>query len=285
MDPLLVELNEEERKRELKLERMFLRDRSDVLNLPDTEFRRLFRLNKDLYLHLVNELSPYMRQGQRSSKLSISARILASLRFFAVGSYQRCVGGNFLISIAQQTMSETLTEVCNAMENIAPRWIKFPIDREVQQTKKLNFMREFGFPGIVGCIDGTHIAILAPVEDEHLYLNRKRFHSKNVQIICDNNLNILNVNANFPGSSHDAFIWKNSAVYEAMRNDHYIGGNRNTWLIGDSGYPLEPWLLTPIHNPLPGSPEERYNKSLCKARNCVERCIGKSKLCVKLSIN
>lgn len=43
---------------------------------------------------------------------------------------------------------------------------------------------------------------------------------------------------------------------------------------GDSGYPLEPWLLTPVLNAEENSPEARYTHMHVKARNCVERCFG-----------
>ena len=70
-------------------------------------------------------------------------------------------------------------------------------------------MQQFGFPGVIWIIDCTHVAILPPVEDEHIYFSKKRFHSKNVQLICDSNLRIINVNANLGGSTHDTFIWRN----------------------------------------------------------------------------
>lgn len=43
---------------------------------------------------------------------------------------------------------------------------------------------------------------------------------------------------------------------------------------GDSGYPLEPWLMTPLPNQPEGTPKYRYNEALCKARNPVERLFG-----------
>nr|XP_054767429.1 putative nuclease HARBI1 [Lytechinus pictus] len=45
------------------------------------------------------------------------------------------------------------------------------------------------------------------------------------------------------------------------------------FFIGDSGYPLQPWLLTPILRPRTPE-EERFNTSLCKTRVCVERAFG-----------
>lgn len=48
-----------------------------------------------------------------------------------------------------------------------------------------------GFPGVCGCIDCTHIAIVAPSGNlgaennypEHIYVNRKNYHSINTQLV------------------------------------------------------------------------------------------------------
>lgn len=37
--------------------------------------------------------------------------------------------------------------------------------------------------GVIGAIDGTHVAITTPYVDEHLYVNRKRYHSLNVMVV------------------------------------------------------------------------------------------------------
>jgi len=42
------ELEEEEEKENLRLQRIFLRDRSNPFDLPRPEFKRLFRLSKEL---------------------------------------------------------------------------------------------------------------------------------------------------------------------------------------------------------------------------------------------
>ncbi|KAK3930991.1 Putative nuclease [Frankliniella fusca] len=54
----------------------------------------------------------------------------------------------------------------------------------------------------------------------------------------------------------------------------YEGEDRHCWLLGDSGYPLEPWLMTPLPDAPRGSPEYNYTKVHCQCRNPVERCIG-----------
>lgn len=103
---------------------------------------------------------------------------------------------------------------------------------------------EGGFPGVVGLIDGTHISIRAPMEEPEAYINRKKFHSINVQVICDENMVFTNVLAGWPGSVHDSRVLRNSTVYNTAANKF----SENTHLLGDGGYPLQTWLMTPYRN-------------------------------------
>jgi len=53
------------------------------------------------------------------------------------------------------------------------------------------FYRKFEFPGTIGCIDCTHVAIVPPaannnVHPEHIYINRKGYHSINTQLVTIN---------------------------------------------------------------------------------------------------
>ncbi|XP_071629528.1 putative nuclease HARBI1, partial [Temnothorax longispinosus] len=143
--------------------------------------------------------------------------------------------------------------------------------------------RNYKFPGVYGCIDCTHVAIFPPkindeVYPEHAYVNRKRYHSINVQLICDFRLRIINVNARFPGSSHDVYIWNNSNARQ-LAEQIYARYGRNTFcLLGDSGYPLRPWLLTPIANAQPMTPEGRYNERQMSCRSLIKRCNGLLKM-------
>ncbi|KAK4882374.1 hypothetical protein RN001_005693 [Aquatica leii] len=49
-------------------------------------------------------------------------------------------------------------------------------------------------------------------------------------------------------------------------------------MIGDSGYPLRPWLLTPLVHVEADTPEERYNRAQMRARSVIERLNGVLKL-------
>lgn len=169
-------------------------------------------------------------------------------------------------------------EVTNAVyDHLAATKIKFPTTvREINESKQL-FWEKFQFPGVLGIVDCTHVGILKPTEQEHTFVNRRSYHSLNVQLISDAELKIINVNSNFPGSCHDAFVWRQSTIRDHLLQQ-YNNGLRRTWLVGDSGYPLEPILMMPILSPPEDSPEHRFNNRLSSARNVIERCNGVLKM-------
>ena len=75
-----------------------------------------------------------------------------------------------------------------------------------------------------------------------------------------------NIVVKWPVATQDAFILANSNIPAVMEN-------QNGWLLGDSGYGLKKWLMTPLLNP--NAPQEvRYNKTHCKSRNTVGRAFG-----------
>ncbi|KAM7302090.1 putative nuclease HARBI1 [Ixodes scapularis] len=92
-------------------------------------------------------------------------------------------------------------------------------------------------------------------------------------IVCDADLCIQSIDATFPGSVHDSFVWRMSFLREAFLQGHAV--RENECLLGDSGYPLEPWLMTPVPgNHAAATDEARFNRAHRSTRSVVERCIG-----------
>lgn len=121
----------------------------------------------------------------RSSSVSPVLKLVATLRFFAEGSYQTGIGNEFVAGLAQSTFSKSLGQICDILEEqICPQFIKFPTTDTEKEIIKLRFYEKFGFPGVIGCVDGTHIKIIPPIKRErHLYINRKGFYSLNIMIV------------------------------------------------------------------------------------------------------
>lgn len=119
------------------------------------------------------------------------------------------------------------------------------------------------FTGVIGAIDCTHVPIQCPNRQEgELFRNRKGYFSLNVQVIGDAERCVRHIVARWPGSAHDARIFNESTV-----RDEFEHGARNNdgIILGDSAYPLLPYLITPI--PAPATPaQRRFNRGHCSTR-------------------
>lgn len=126
-----------------------------------------------------------MKIGVRSTFVSNTIKLAATLRFLGQGSYQLSVGNDFHLGLSQPVVSIILSETLNVLEGvICPLWIKLKMTEEEKTEAKLEFFEKTGFPGVIGCVDGTHIKILAPnKQDQHLYYNRKGYFSLNAMVV------------------------------------------------------------------------------------------------------
>nr|XP_043902285.1 putative nuclease HARBI1 [Solea senegalensis] len=129
-----------------------------------------------------------------------------------------------------------------------------------------------GFPNVLGCIDCSHVRIVAPSGPvERDYVDRRNDHSLNVQMICDANYLITNIEAKWPGGVHDARIFRASSVAQRLAQREFEG-----ILLGDRGYPCLPYLLTPYSDPGTEA-EEAFNGALNSTRARIEMVFGQLK--------
>ncbi|XP_017463092.1 PREDICTED: putative nuclease HARBI1 [Rhagoletis zephyria] len=86
--------------------------------------------------------------------------------------------------MCQSTISELTSNVYKEMENkLCPEFIRFDLN-ESQKCKEW-FVEQYKIPGVIGCVDGTHIGLQKPTKDEHMFFNRKGFHSLNAMIVSN----------------------------------------------------------------------------------------------------
>eukprot|EP00079_Xenopus_tropicalis_P019763 XP_012809817.1 PREDICTED: putative nuclease HARBI1 isoform X1 [Xenopus tropicalis] len=77
-------------------------------------------------------------------------------------------------------------------------------------------------------------------------------------------MNILSIVSAFPGSSHDAYILRQSGLYQAFETGQMPHG----WLLGDAGYPCGQWLITRSRA------ESDFNQAHVRMRSVIERTFG-----------
>jgi len=91
----------------------------------------------------------------------------------------RCVSDRF--NVGKATAWRSVQKVVNALYKNVATFIKWPTIEEAEQNMQTT-ERLYGFPGVIGAVDGTHIKITAPNENSDSYINRKGFHSIQLQV-------------------------------------------------------------------------------------------------------
>lgn len=82
-------------------------------------------------------------------------QVLCALRYFSKGSYQDEVAG--IHGISQPTQSRIVRKVAQALFERRTKFLRFLSSREEQRVTARHFYERFGFAGVVGAIDCTHI--------------------------------------------------------------------------------------------------------------------------------
>ncbi|XP_054287726.1 putative nuclease HARBI1 [Macrosteles quadrilineatus] len=238
-------------------------------DLSEEEFRDRFRLSKDAVNELIELLTPRLRAPDPRGPhgIPIWKKVLIALRFFAVGSFHRETGD--LLDCGESTACQIVHKVALAIcLELKREYIKFPSGDYATETKN-SFYNKYGFPGVLSCIDGTHIPIVCPATpDKEEYRNRKGFFSINVLAAAGAELEFTFIVARWKGSTHDSRVFKNSSLY-ANFEERDMGG----LLIGDSGYECNRFLMTPLLNPVTPA-QGRYQRALVRTRSSVERMFG-----------
>lgn len=262
---LAISDNENYRLRQLRI----FRDRTNPLDsLNDQEIYERYRFSREVIFWLTSLLADDLNSTKRSMALLPVQQILIALRYFATGTFQIVCGD--CIGCKKQTARRSIWRATNALLNRRNQFIMFPTEQAADNVKGM-FYKVAKMSGVLGCIDGSHIRIQRPNLNEFQFVNRKFYHSINIQAICSANGQFTNIVAAWPGSCHDSRILRESGIASEFEN-----GKHDGVLIGDSGYPCKPWLLTPFLKPKNLS-EERYNRAHKKTRVIIEQAFGRWK--------
>lgn len=205
---------------------------------------------------------------RRSHAISADIKLLATLRFFATGSYHTVIGD--FSGISPASVTRVIRETSRAIANLRPDYIYMPRNNDELKNNFLGFYNISQMSTIVGCIDGTHVKVCGQGgPNGERFRNRKQFFSLNIQVIGNHDLKIQNIVARWPGSTHDAFIFDSSNIKSRVERGEFYPGV----LLGDGGYKLETFMLTPYRNPETNE-ERHFNRCHIRTRNTVERLFG-----------
>lgn len=245
-----------------------IRDHVDIMTDDELYERYRFHHHGVAFLDdLLQEHIPHINHN-RGLPIPPKIQILCFLRYVASGSFQQVIGDT--LHISQPSVNRAIWNVCDALLTQRERFICWPDDRHNERSKQQCY-NEYGLPGTIGALDGTHIRIMEPSENGNAFINRKRFPSINVMGVCNLEGKFISMSVKWPGSCHDSFILRDSALWNDYENIRKQG-----IILGDSAYPSRKWLLTPFDNPA-NQHQQAYNDAQSKARSVIERTFGRFK--------
>lgn len=250
--------------------RRIFRTRIDYVHMEMSyEYNERFRLSSHKFQSMVVLLRPYLeRVTERSKALPAELQLQVALHWMGTGAQYHAIADMHGISKASvcRIVRSTVAAVNNAM---FADYVKWP--ENVQDTVE-RFFAIKGMPIVCGCLDGTLIKIDAPKEHEDVFVDRHGNHSISCMVVCGPDLTFYYSYANWPGSTHDARVLRNSGLFRRMES-----GWRpiaNGIILGDSAYPLKDWLIPPIVKDCNDEANIRFLRAHKSTRRIIENAIG-----------
>ena len=199
-----------------------------VPNYTAEDFKGDFRIDRETFDKLTEELRDSLTVLRQCGKPPITPekQILIFIWYMANQDSMREM--EKLFGVAKSSVHKCVWKVSETIVNILGRnIIRWPsVDEQAEVANRIEERSKI--PNCIGFIDGTHIRLSCMPGGDTGYLNRKKFPSLQLQLIVDDLLVIRDTYVGWPGSTHDARVFRNSPVSRSM----VIG--EDNFLIGES---------------------------------------------------
>ncbi|KAL2517898.1 hypothetical protein Adt_14145 [Abeliophyllum distichum] len=255
-------------------------DQCNSPDFPDEEFKKAFRMGKDTFDLICNELSSVVAKENTMLRdaVPVRQRVAVCIWRLATGEPLRLVSKKFGLGIS--TCHKLVLEVCSAIRNVLmPKYLRWPDDDTVNRIKD-EFESISGISNVVGSMYTTHIPIIAPKISVAAYFNRrhternqKTSYSITVQGVVDPRGVFTDVCIGYPGSMPDDQVLEKSTLFQRANAGFYKG----VWIIGGSGYPLMDWVLVPYTQQHLTWTQHAFNEKIGEIQGIAKEAFAKLK--------
>uniref|UniRef100_A0A3Q2Z7P5 Uncharacterized protein n=1 Tax=Hippocampus comes TaxID=109280 RepID=A0A3Q2Z7P5_HIPCM len=275
------------------VERTWMKTRSSVWwdrvvngSFSHSDWIANFRMSKEAFRYVCEKLRPSLSRVTTTMRkpVSVEKRVAITLWKLATNACYRTIG--HLFGVAKNTVCVIVHQTCSAIvSEMSQDLIKWPVGDLMNENVR-KFEERWGFPQVLGGIDGTHIPIIRPHDCHTDYYNRKGFYSVIMQAVVDSSYRFIDIFIGWPGSVHDARVFANSPLYQNRTSGSLFWGDKRDIggvpvplvLLGDAAYPLSTWLMKPFSdNGRLTQPQKDFNYKHSRARMVVENAFGRLK--------
>lgn len=218
--------------------------------------------------------------------LNLYDMVAIPLRRLSSGEPLSTVGS--LHNLNKTTVTQLTKRFVDALEVQARTHIHWPSTEPEMEDVKRKFEKIGGFPNCCGAIDTTHILMCLPNVERstNVWFDREKNQTMTLQALVDADLRFRDITAGLPGCTTDENIYKMSAFYKWCKEGEYLNGKRkeisegneiDEYIVGNSGFPLLKWLLTPYQGDTICDSEVKFNEMLFKTHKVAKEAFVKLK--------
>ena len=251
---------------------------------PESVFRRYFRMGRDSFFRfcnkicetvgetefiperLIDDVNSAHRGAVKRSGGAIcgEVRVAIFIRLLAGASYLDLM---VIFDLAQQSVLRSFHLVCQwVCQTFEYPLVKALIKEDTEYFDKITHDFAYSasqgvFMGCIGALDGLAIKIKQPVTTKELsnpgaYYCRKGYFALNCQAICDFDKRITWISSRHIGSCHDSAAFTETKLYDLLRQKAEFLTKNGYFIVGDSAYNMESFLLVPFPQAAPRSAED-----------------------------
>ncbi|PKI36404.1 hypothetical protein CRG98_043186 [Punica granatum] len=209
--------------------------------------------------------------------LSLYDQVAISLRRLGSGESLGAIGDSF--GLTHSNVAQITWRFVEAMEKRALHHLQWPNSGTDTDRIKSKFEKLSGLPNCCGAIDITHILMNLRASDPTIKLCRD--HAKNqsmvLQAIVGPNMRFLDIVTGWPGKMSESSIFQNSNFYRLCKEGKRLNEKIGEYIVGDSGYPLLPFLITPYEGTELSESSIKFNKRHLEVALVAQRALKRLK--------
>lgn len=255
-------------------------------------FETVFKISRktfDYICSLVKEdmmVKPANLCDSNGKPLSSNDRVAIALRRLSSGDSLSVVGDSF--GVNQSTVAQITWKFVESMEVRGLHHLKWPSTEADMEEMKSSFQKIRGLPNCCGAIDTTHIIMCLSTmsTSNSVWIDREKKHSMILQAIVDPEMRFRDIITGWPGSLSESSVLQNSGFFKLSQEGKRLNGKKielsegtylREYIVGDAGFPLLPWLLTPYQGKGLSVIQSEFNKRHSATRMVARRALARLK--------
>ncbi|XP_020225759.1 protein ALP1-like [Cajanus cajan] len=256
------------------------------------KFESIFKISRKTFNYICSLVEEDMLARASNfvdlngKRLSVNDQVAIALRRLCSGESLSTIGDSFRMN--QSTVSQITWKFVEAMEERGLHHLSWPSTEMEMEEIKCKFENIQGLSNCCGAIDSTHIMMTLPSVDtlNSVWLDREKNCSMVLQAIVDPDLRFRDIVTGWPGSVSDEHVLRSSSFFKLVEEGKRLSGGKKTlpdgtvvreYIIGDTGFPLLPWLLTPYEGKGLSTVQVEFNKRVVETQMVAKKALARLK--------